>query len=269
MNELIMQENELIKVLQSSLYPNAAIDSVKMILGYCKAADLDPMLKPVHIVPMWDSKSKCMRDVVMPGIGLYRIQAARSGSYAGVTDAVYGGDITANIGGTNITYPISCTVTVKRRLDSGEIAEFSATERWLENYATKGKDSIAPNAMWSKRPYAQLAKCAEAQALRKAFPEIGSAPTADEMEGKQIYDNDVQVKEEIKYITIEQVNEASQLIYDTDTDLQVVLNSQKVSNLESLLPHQFEIVMKKLNDKKLKLESMNNVLDGEVLNDNT
>lgn len=42
--------------------------------------------------------------------------------------------------------------------------------------------------MWLKRAYAQLAKCAEAQALRKAFPEVGSAPTADEMEGKVFED---------------------------------------------------------------------------------
>jgi hypothetical protein len=29
-----------------------------------------------------------------------------------------------------------------------------------------------PNAMWRKRFHGQLAKCTEAQALRKAFPEI-------------------------------------------------------------------------------------------------
>jgi hypothetical protein len=41
--------------------------------------------------------------------------------------------------------------------------------------------------MWTKRPYGQIAKCAEAQALRKAFPEMtGSQPTADEMEGKPL-----------------------------------------------------------------------------------
>lgn len=181
-------EHDLIQVLQSSLYPGAAIGSVQMVLNYCAAAGLDPMQKPVHIVPIWDAQSQKMRDVVMPGIGLYRTQAARSGNYAGVSEAEYGPDVTENIGGVDITYPAWCRVTVKRLLQNGQIAEFSATERWKENYAVKGgrEKSIAPNAMWQKRPYAQLAKCAEAQALRKAFPEFGSAATADEMEGKEM-----------------------------------------------------------------------------------
>lgn len=180
-----MPEAEMMKVLQSSLYPGASPDSIKMVLGYCKAAGLDPMQKPVHIVPMWDSKAKCMRDVIMPGIGLYRTQAARSGC-AGVTEPEFGPDISENIGGTAMTYPAWCRVTVRRRIATGEVVEFTAKEFWKENYATAGKDSSAPNAMWKKRPYGQIAKCAEAQALRKAFPEIGSEPTADEMMGKTI-----------------------------------------------------------------------------------
>ena len=181
-------EQELIAVLQSSLYPGAAIGSVQMVLNYCVAAGLDPMQKPVHIVPIWDAKAKQMRDVIMPGIGLYRTQAARSGNYAGVSDAQYGPDTTENLGGVEITYPVWCKVSVKRLLPNGQVAEFSATERWKENYAVKGgqEKSIAPNAMWMKRPYGQVAKCAEAQALRKAFPEFGSAATADEMEGKEM-----------------------------------------------------------------------------------
>lgn len=180
-----LPEAEMMKVLQSSLYPGAAPESIKMVLGYCKAAGLDPMQKPVHIVPMWDSKAKCMRDVIMPGIGLYRTQAARSGC-AGVTEPEFGPDISENIGGTAMTYPAWCRVTVRRRIATGEVVEFTAKEFWKENYATAGKDSSAPNAMWKKRPYGQIAKCAEAQALRKAFPEIGSEPTADEMMGKTI-----------------------------------------------------------------------------------
>jgi phage recombination protein Bet len=188
---LAMQEDELLHVLQSSLYPGAALSSIKMVLGYCKAAGLDPMQKPVHIVPMWDSKAKQMRDVVMPGVGLYRTQASRGGC-AGISEPEFGPDVTASIGGQQITYPAWCRVTVKRRQQTGEVDEFTAREFWMENYAVKGgqEKSVAPNAMWTKRPYGQLAKCAEAQALRKGFPEIGNQPTAEEMEGKELHYED-------------------------------------------------------------------------------
>lgn len=187
-----MTEQDLMRVLQSSLYPGAAPESIKMVLGYCRAAGLDPMQKPVHIVPMWDSKAGTMRDVVMPGVNLYRTQAARSGECAGVTEPEFGPDVTENIGGLQITFPLWCRVSVSRRLPTGEIVPFTAREFWKENYAVKGgkEKSIAPNAMWTKRPYGQIAKCAEAQALRKAFPEIASDTTAEEMEGKAIRPED-------------------------------------------------------------------------------
>lgn len=190
---LAMDERELMRVLKNSLYPGARDESIKLVIGYCKASGLDPMQKPVHIVPMsvstgkkdgngWDIKE--MRDVVMPGIGLYRTQAARSGEYAGVSEPEFGDDITETIGETTITYPKWCKVVIKRQMRNGTIVEFAAKELWKENYATKSAKSAEPNAMWKRRPYAQLAKCAEAQALRKAFPEFGAQPTADEMEGK-------------------------------------------------------------------------------------
>lgn len=199
---LAMDEGELLDVLCSSLYPGAARASAKLVLNYCRAAGLDPMQKPVHIVPMWDSKANANRDVVMPGIGLYRTQAARSGEYAGVSDAEFGPEVQQTFGAekyydrydkkdktrdsVSAVFPAWCKVVVKRLMPNGAIAEFSATERWLENYATVAKGSAHPNSMWSRRPYAQLAKCAEAQALRKAFPEFGAQPTADEMEGREL-----------------------------------------------------------------------------------
>jgi phage recombination protein Bet len=188
-----MSEAELIGVLESSLYPGAASESIKLVINYCRASNLDPMRKPVHIVPIWDSKAGRMRDVIMPGIGSYRIDAARTNQCAGVSEPEFGPDVTETVGGLEVTYPVWCRVTVKRRLPTGELVDYTAVERWKENYAQRGgkEKSIAPNTMWAKRPYAQLAKCAEAQALRKAFPEVGSQVTAEEMEGKAINDENV------------------------------------------------------------------------------
>jgi len=189
--ELSLASNqELTEVLRSSLYPGASDASIAMVLSYCKAAGLDPMQKPVHIVPMWDKNIRQERDVIMPGIGLYRIQAARTGQYAGVSDPVWGPDTTATLDDVQVTFPAWCKIVVRRLLPNGVIAEFAAVERWLENYATQSSKTTAPNAMWKKRPYGQLAKCAEAQVLRKAFPEIGAQPTAEEMEGKSLEGND-------------------------------------------------------------------------------
>lgn len=181
---LTLSDDELLGVLSSSIYPGARPESIKLALGYCRAAGLDPLQKPVHLVPMrvkvpgGGRDDYEWRDVVMPGIGLYRTQAARTGELAGIDEPEFGPDVPMP-GVRDRTVPQWARVTVYR-LIGGQRVAFTAREFWTENYATARKDSDAPNAMWLRRPFGQLAKCAEAQALRKAFPELGSQPTADE-----------------------------------------------------------------------------------------
>ncbi|WP_367159941.1 phage recombination protein Bet [Kozakia baliensis] len=177
-------ERDLMDTLKNSLYPGASDASVQMVLGYCRAAGLDVMKKPVHIVPIWSKAASSMVDTIMPGIALYRIDAARTGEYLGKSEPEFGPIRTMKLGGVDVRFPEWCKVTV-RRLVSGHVCEFTALEFWLENYATAKRDTDAPNAMWKKRAFGQLAKCAEAQALRMAFPEqTGGTNTNDEMEGK-------------------------------------------------------------------------------------
>jgi len=135
----------------------------------------------VHLVPMSVKKPGGgrdeyeWRDVVMPGIGLYRVQAARTGQLAGIDEPVFGPEVER----FGIRFPEWCKVTVYRST-GGQRVPFTACEFWIENYATQKRDTDVPNAMWKRRPRGQIAKCAEAQALRKAFPELGAQPTADE-----------------------------------------------------------------------------------------
>lgn len=212
--------------LKNSIYPGAKDESVMMALDYCRARQLDPLLKPVHLVPMSVKDSRTgkseWRDVVMPGIGLYRIQADRSGDYAGAREPEFGPDTTQTLSGVEVTFPQWCKYTVYKRMPSGEIVEFSAKEYWIENYATGGSDTTAPNAMWKKRPYGQLAKCAEAQALRKAWPEIGQQPTAEEMEGKSL---DVDIRDVTPRSTTESLPPAaSEETLQAITDLLTTLD---------------------------------------------
>ena len=212
--------------LKNSIYPGAKDESVMMALDYCRARQLDPLLKPVHLVPMSVKDSRTgkseWRDVVMPGIGLYRIQADRSGDYAGAREPEFGPDTTQTLSGVEVTFPQWCKYTVYKRMPSGEIVEFSAKEYWIENYATGGHDTTAPNAMWKKRPYGQLAKCAEAQALRKAWPEIGQQPTAEEMEGKSL---DVDIRDVTPRSTTESLPPAaSEETLQAITDLLTTLD---------------------------------------------
>lgn len=184
----VQSEERMIDVMRASLYPGAKPDSIRMVMGYCAARNLDPLRKPVHIVPMWvkepGSDKGAMQDVVMPGIALYRIEAARTGEYAGKSEPIFGPMMTQKLGGADVSFPAWCKVTVYRMVN-GQRCEFTALEYWLENYATAKRDSDAPNSMWKKRAFGQLAKCAEAQALRMAFPEAtGGEATAEEMEGK-------------------------------------------------------------------------------------
>jgi hypothetical protein len=149
---------EVWSALKNSIFPGAADESVAMAWDYCAARKLDVMLKPVHLVPMSvkDSKSgeSVYRDVVMPGIGLFRIQADRAGNYAGMSAPVFGPDITMTFSSkytdkftkkevvqeAEVTFPEWCEITV-HKLIGDRIVSFTAKEYWIENYATSSGKS--------------------------------------------------------------------------------------------------------------------------------
>lgn len=230
--DLALSNDDILSVLSSSIYPGASLASIKLATMYCKANNLDIFQKPVHLVPMWDKNSGAMRDVIMPGIGLYRTQASRTGEFAGLTEPEFGPMVTETIDGCKITYPEYCKITAKRVLSNGVIAEFTAIEYWMENYAVKGgkEKSLAPNSMWQKRPRAQLVKCTEAQAMRKAFPEMGAAPTAEEMEGKNYdsFDSQMPTRKTPQTIAEAQVIESTPERDKLIADLEILVTEQGV-----------------------------------------
>ena len=201
------------KALVEAVFPNAkTVDAIVMALSYCKARNLDVFKRPVHIVGMWDSKLRREVETIWPGIAELRTTAARTGNYAGCDEAEFGPIISRSFSGkmkvgrdeykdTTVTleFPEWCRLTVYRLMPNGQRCKFVGPKvKWLESYAAIGRSDL-PNEMWKDRAEGQLEKCAEAAALRRAFPEeLGNDLTADEMAGRTIHEDGAEPIERVQ-----------------------------------------------------------------------
>jgi phage recombination protein Bet len=148
-----------IKLITSTVAKGATPDELQLFLYTCKRTGLDPLTRQIHFVKRKiKNEDGTWRDqmTIQTGIDGYRVVAERSKTLAGIDDAVYDTETEQ--------HPNKASVTIYRMID-GERVPFTASARWSE-YAPQGKQAF----MWNKMPYLMLAKCAEALALRKAFP---------------------------------------------------------------------------------------------------
>lgn len=186
--------------LVGAIFPSArSAESIVMALSYCRARKLDVFKRPVHIVPMWSSAVGAMVETVWPGISELRTTAFRTGQYAGMAEPEFGPVIEQTFEGVSdkgrtkgqkrtlpLKFPEWCRITITRELGGKERRFVGPKVYWLETYA-KWADTDVPNDMWAHRGVGQLEKCAEAAALRRAFPEeIGNDYAAEEMEGRRL-----------------------------------------------------------------------------------
>lgn len=243
--------------LQNSVFPGAKDESILLAIDYCKARKLDILKKPCHIVPMSVTLSgekdkngydkKIWRDVIMPGIYEQRITAFRTGQMAGQDEPVFGETINYK----NVNAPEWCKVTVYRLINNMRCA-FSHTEYFVESCATTKDGDI--NSVWTKRPRGQLAKCAEAGALRKAFPdELGGVITADEvvedLPSSNKTENTIVETIAVELVSNEQLAEIEQLIKETQSDVAKLLAYFGKANLENLTAVQATAAIQKLKQK--------------------
>jgi phage recombination protein Bet len=172
------------RALVDAIFPTATqTESVILALSYCKARRLDPFKRVVHIVPIWSKSEGRMVDTVWPGIGELRTTAHRTGEYAGRDETLFGETETMDLGGVSMTFPAWAQVTLYRIVKGQRVAFTGPKVLWLETYATAKKDTDAPNDIWRNRPFGQIEKCAEAAALRAAFPEeVGGDMIPEEVE---------------------------------------------------------------------------------------
>lgn len=200
------------KALTDAIYPSAkTVDGVMLALNYCKARGLDPFKRCVHVVPMWNTALGREVETVWPGIAELRTTASRTGSHAGNDDCVFGPslnrafkDSAARGRGQNkyvdreecptFDFPEWAQVTVYRIVGGQRVPFVGPKVRFVEVFSGV-KGLRVPNARWRLAPFQMLEKCAEAAALRRAFPEeMAGDYTAEEMEGQTIADGGVPIE---------------------------------------------------------------------------
>lgn len=166
-----------IDLVRRTVAQGATDDELALFLHQAARSGLDPLARQIHF-SKYTSKNGQARMSIITGIDGYRLVADRTGQYAGSDDYKFDEGVdqfTHMQSGKKL--PATATVTVYK-LVGGQPVPFTATAQWSAYCPPEGRDF-----MWKKMPYLMLGKCAEALALRKAFPaELSGLYVREEME---------------------------------------------------------------------------------------
>lgn len=152
-----------------STYANGASDSeFHVLMEVARARNLNPLLRQIFFVKRWNSAQKREVWAAQVSIDGLRAIAQRTGLYDGQDEPLYEHD--------EKKWPTLAKVKVYRK----DWARPAVGVAYFEEYAVSASGSLTP--MWQGKPHIMIAKCAEALALRKAFPEdTGGIYIAEEM----------------------------------------------------------------------------------------